>query len=114
MGALVYVPASGDDEADWVERLDCLLDAPPTLRHKYPILARYTAAFPKADLTLLTQFFQKSLPMTKYSWEDTVREIQHLKYKDCSDFDLINAQYASLDRARNGWVAADINAETMR
>lgn len=114
MDALVYIPASGDDEADWVECSDCLLDAPRTLRHKYPIISRYMAAFPEVDLILLTQFFQNSLEMETYSWKDTIREIQHLQDKGYSEFDLINAQYAYLNRARRNWVTTGINAETMR
>lgn len=114
MDDLVYIPASGDDEADWVNCSDCLLDAPRTLRHKYPIIARYKTAFPKVDLTLLTQFFQNSLAITKYSWKDTIREIQHLQDEGYSEFDLINAQYAYLNRARCDWVTTGIHTETMR
>jgi hypothetical protein len=84
------------------------------LRHKYPIVARYKAAFPKVDLTLLTQFFQKSLGIAKYSWEDTIREIKHLQDENHSDFDLINSQYMSLNKARRDWVTTGINTKTMR
>lgn len=111
---LVYIPESGDDGDAWVRRSDCLLDAPRTLRHKYPIVARYRAAFPRVDLTLLTQFFQNQLGIAKYSWKDTIREIQYLNNKDYPDFDLINAQYVSLNKARRDWVTTGINAEMMR
>lgn len=111
---LVYIPASGDGEAAWVKCSDCLMDAPRTLQHKYPIFARYKVAFPSVDLTLLAQLFQNSLGIAKYSWKDTIREIQYLQDEDYSDFNLINAQYLYLNKVRRDWLTWGINADTTR
>lgn len=114
MYKMVYIPGCDDDGIAWVSPSDCLLSAPRGLRHKWPIVERYKIAFPVADLTLVAQFFQNTLCIASYSWEDTVREIRHLKDKECSDFDLINSQYESLNKARRQWVATGINAKSMR
>ena len=111
---MIYVPGCDDDGVAWVSPSDCLLSAPRVLRHKWPIVERYNIAFPGADLTLVVKFFQNTLGIASYSWEDTIREIRTLKDQECSDFDLINTQYESLNEARHQWVATGINADTMR
>lgn len=114
MYKMVYIPGCDDDGVAWVSPSDCLLSAPSVLRHKWPIVERYKTAFPGVDLTLVVQFFQNTLGIASYSWEDTIREIRHLKDKEWSDFDLINSQYESLNKARRTWVVTGINAKTMR
>ncbi|TLD34115.1 hypothetical protein PspLS_01685 [Pyricularia sp. CBS 133598] len=90
---LVYIPAVGDDEAAWAKPSDCLMDAPHTLRHKYPIVARYEKAFPEVNLTDIVQSFQNCLGIARYTWKSTIDELKHLQEEQCFDFDGITAYY---------------------
>jgi hypothetical protein len=111
---LIYCPGLDDDSCSWLLPSDCLLDAPPDLGHKWPIMEIYKKAFLGTDLTLVTRFFQKNLGVASWSWKDILSEIEHLQDEECSDFDRIRSQYESLNKARRKWVVMGINASETR
>ncbi|KAJ6438742.1 hypothetical protein O9K51_08143 [Purpureocillium lavendulum] len=81
---------------------------------KYPLLARYQAAFTNANLNTLSQFFGNTLAIETFSWEHLVDELRFLKYTDAPNFDRVRVQYERLDQHRGEWVATNINVRTLR
>lgn len=111
---LLYIPQFEDNEGVWVSRDQCVLDAPLDYEDKYPLLARYQAAFTNANLNTLSQFFGITLAVETFSWEHLVDELRYLKYTDRCDFDRVRVQYERLDQHRGKWAATDINLRTLR
>lgn len=112
----IYVPGWKDEDATWTKASECILDAPGDMTHKFPIMARYKAAFSDddVDFAMLASFFRDTMEISKCSWKDYVEEIKALKDKRSSDFDMIRQQYERLDKERGRMVTVEISTDAVR
>ena len=114
MEGLIYLPQYDDEEGEWTDADQCLLDAPRDLLFKHPIDARYRAAFPGRDLNTLAQFLGNTLDIAKCSWEILVHDLKAMQDCDLSDFDRIRPRYEYLNELRRQWTCVDINTDNIR
>ena len=86
--------------------------------HKFPIMARYEAAFSDdnndVNFAMLASFFRDTMGMEKCSWSHYVEEIKVLKNKKCSDFHRIRQQYDRLDKERERMVTVKMTSKEIQ
>lgn len=110
----MYLPQYDDEEGVWANAEDCLGNAPLDMQYKYPIIARYEAAFPGVDLNTVTRFFLDTLNINQCSWKDVVEDLKVLKSRDISDFDRICSRYVQLSELCSSSTPADVDMEKLR
>ncbi|KAI1773105.1 hypothetical protein F4818DRAFT_443468 [Hypoxylon cercidicola] len=80
----VFIPSYEGMPSSWSSPQNCLLDAPAPMKTKCSVLPRYRDAFPKSniDFSILRKFFDKTLRITKCSWEHVVDELKNMQQTD--------------------------------
>ncbi|KAK0742653.1 hypothetical protein B0T18DRAFT_168089 [Schizothecium vesticola] len=99
----IYIPRMGEEDfAAWASPIQCLLNAPVDLEHKFPVDAVYDQIFGKAvaDLETVKHFFRDTLAIRMLGWRDYVDELKYRRDEKRSDFALVEAQYKRLKAAR--------------
>jgi hypothetical protein len=98
----IFVPALGARKAVWALPHECLWEAPPDMKSRYPLKSRYESYFKQdnSNGAYLTVFFNRTLSVPNVSTEDFLVELKTLKFEKCTDFDRINGIYKSIDGMR--------------
>ncbi|OCL02139.1 hypothetical protein AOQ84DRAFT_424260 [Glonium stellatum] len=88
--------------AAWALPCQCLWKAIPEMKTKYPLKTLYKSYFNQGngDWAYLTKFFTTTLSIPDVSAENFLEELKELKSSLCTDFDLINRLYESIDGMR--------------
>ncbi|KAK0667790.1 hypothetical protein QBC41DRAFT_132417 [Cercophora samala] len=97
--AVIYVPKQTDREPRWCCLEECLLDAPASTRHKYPIDLMYSEAFAgdsTVDLPTVQNFLRHTLAVDACCWEDHIAELRYLKDQGCLELPEAVERYQSL------------------
>jgi hypothetical protein len=100
LGNLIFLPRYKDEEGLWTTIGSCVLKSPQDLKSSYPVMSRYEAVFPNADLVVLEKFFRQTLKIRECSWTDIVEDLALLKEGENSDFDRIRSRYDLLNQLR--------------
>jgi hypothetical protein len=98
----IFVPAAGAREAIWVLPRQCLWEAPPDMKTKYPLKSLYEGYFSQGNggHAYITHFFKRTLSISDVVAENFLEELKALKSTRCMDFDRINGLYESINSMR--------------
>lgn len=105
----VGIPPIGEGDHDWTSPGQCLLDAPASMKSKYPLMELYKPALSQSNIgeSTIRQFFSDTLKIPKCKWEDFVEELKYLKRGNSRDFDHIRVVYERLKRKNVFGISAE-------
>lgn len=111
---LIFLPRYKDEEGLWTTIKSCVLKSPQDLESSHPIMSRYEAVFPGADLVVLEKFFRQTLRIRECSWTDIIEDLALLKIEENSDFDRIRSRYELLNQLRAEWITTSLMTDQLR
>lgn len=95
----------------------CLLDAPASMKSKFPVMERYKPGLSRTDISEspVRQFFSDILEIPTCQWQDFMEELEYLKQKNIGNFDHIREMYKRLEQKRViGISAQEIRYDTTK